>query len=159
MTIGNRIAGLRKSKGFTQEYVAEQLGVSRQAVSKWEQDQTSPDTKNLIILANLLGSSVEYIATGKSIIFDNQNTNHQYTQQCLLLQKKIDKKMNLVVPLLTAGVLVFFLFVTILGPIAVWSSVGMISAAIYQYFSAEHLKKDLDFLNEAHTSSHHVRSE
>ena len=51
MTIGNRIAELRKAKGFTQEYVADQLGVSRQAVSKWEQDQTSPDTKNLIALA------------------------------------------------------------------------------------------------------------
>lgn len=66
MTIGTRICELRKAKGFTQEYVAEQLGISRQAVSKWEQDITSPDTKNLIALASLLGTSIEYIATGNA---------------------------------------------------------------------------------------------
>lgn len=64
MTIGKRISELRKAKGYTQEYVAEQLGVSRQAVSKWEKDLTSPDTKNLIGLSQLLGVSIEYIAVG-----------------------------------------------------------------------------------------------
>ena len=64
MTIGNRIYELRKAKGYTQEYVAEKLDVTRQAVSKWEQDVTSPDTKNLIALSSLLGASIEYIATG-----------------------------------------------------------------------------------------------
>lgn len=66
MTIGKRISELRKAKGYTQEYVAAQLGVSRQAVSKWEQDQTSPDTRNLIALSQLLGSSVEYLAVGEA---------------------------------------------------------------------------------------------
>ena len=66
MTIGNRIAELRKAKGFTQEYVADQLGVSRQAVSKWEQDQTSPDTKNLIALAQLLDTDISFLAMGTS---------------------------------------------------------------------------------------------
>ncbi len=64
MTIGKRISELRKAKGYTQEYVAEQLGVSRQAVSKWEKDLTSPDTKNLIALSKLFGATVEYIAVG-----------------------------------------------------------------------------------------------
>ena len=68
MTIGNRIAELRKAKGFTQEYVADQLGVSRQAVSKWEQDQTSPDTKNLIALAQLLDTDISFLAMGTSLI-------------------------------------------------------------------------------------------
>ncbi len=67
MSIGNRISELRKKHNYSQEYVAEQLDVSRQAVSKWEQDQTSPDTSNLIALAELFGVSVEYIATGKTI--------------------------------------------------------------------------------------------
>ncbi len=66
MSIGNRISGLRKKHNYSQEYVAEQLDVSRQAVSKWEQDQTSPDTNNLIALAGLFGVSVEYIATGNT---------------------------------------------------------------------------------------------
>ncbi len=67
MSIGNRINELRKKHNYSQEYVAEQLDVSRQAVSKWEQNQTSPDTNNLIALAGLFGVSVEYIATGKTI--------------------------------------------------------------------------------------------
>lgn len=67
MSIGNRISELRKRHNYSQEYVAMQLDVSRQAVSKWELDQTSPDTNNLIALAQLFGVSVEYIATGKTI--------------------------------------------------------------------------------------------
>lgn len=65
MTIGSRISSLRKQKGYTQEYIAEQLHVTRQAVSKWEQDQTSPDTWNMIELAKLLETSVEFITLGK----------------------------------------------------------------------------------------------
>ena len=65
MTIGQRICELRKERGYSQEYVAERLDVSRQAVSKWETDLSAPDTYNLIALAALLGVSVEYIATGK----------------------------------------------------------------------------------------------
>ena len=65
MTIGTRIKALRKEMNFTQEYVAEKLNVSRQAVSKWEKDISNPDTYNLISLAELLNSSVEYIAAGK----------------------------------------------------------------------------------------------
>ncbi|MBQ8814564.1 MAG: helix-turn-helix transcriptional regulator [Lachnospiraceae bacterium] len=65
MTIGKRISRLRKEKRLSQEYLAEQLDVSRQAVSKWENDLSSPDTGNLIQLSSLLGVSVEYLATGK----------------------------------------------------------------------------------------------
>ncbi|MBE6585233.1 MAG: helix-turn-helix transcriptional regulator [Ruminococcaceae bacterium] len=65
MTIGQRISELRKERGYSQEYVAEKLNVSRQAVSKWECDASAPDTYNLIALAELFGVSVEYIAVGK----------------------------------------------------------------------------------------------
>jgi len=64
MTIGNRIRTLRKQLNYSQEYVAEQLNVTRQAVSKWEKDISSPDTNNIIQLAQLLNSTVEYIASG-----------------------------------------------------------------------------------------------
>ncbi len=64
-TIGSRISALRKEHGFSQEYVAEKLDVSRQAVSKWEQDLCAPDTYNLIALAELFSVTVEYIAVGK----------------------------------------------------------------------------------------------
>lgn len=65
MTIGERIAKCRKEKNLSQEYVAELLEVSRQAVSKWETGQSEPDTANLIALARVFGVSVEYLACGE----------------------------------------------------------------------------------------------
>ncbi len=64
MTIGERISAKRKQKGYSQEYVAERLNVSRQAVSKWETDATAPDTHHLIALAELLDTEVSYLAVG-----------------------------------------------------------------------------------------------
>lgn len=64
MTIGERIAKCRKTKNLSQEYVAEQLDVTRQAVSKWETDVNVPDTQNFIKLARLFGTTVEYLACG-----------------------------------------------------------------------------------------------
>jgi|LSQX01.3.fsa_nt_gb transcriptional regulator with XRE-family HTH domain len=46
MSIGTRIAEQRKKNNFSQEYIAGKLDVSRQAVSKWEQDLSNPDTGN-----------------------------------------------------------------------------------------------------------------
>ena len=57
--LGNRLASLRKEKGYSQEELAEKLGVSRQAVSKWENGEASPDTANLIALAELYDISLD----------------------------------------------------------------------------------------------------
>ncbi len=64
MTLANRISRLRKEKKLSQEFVADTLNVSRQAVSKWENGLSSPDTENLIALAGLLEVDVDYLATG-----------------------------------------------------------------------------------------------
>lgn len=65
MSIGERIADLRKGKNLSQGQLASLLDVSRQAVSKWENDSSSPDTLRLIQLADVLSTDVEYLATGK----------------------------------------------------------------------------------------------
>ena len=65
MTIGKRIAALRKEKGLTQEELAQHMGVSGQAVSKWENDQTCPDISALPKLARLLGVTVHELLEGK----------------------------------------------------------------------------------------------
>ena len=65
MSIGERISTLRQEAGISQNELAKALGVSRQAVSKWENDQTSPDTLNLIRLSDVLNTEVEFLATGK----------------------------------------------------------------------------------------------
>lgn len=59
--IANRLVQLRKEKGFSQEELAAQLGISRQAVSKWERAESSPDTDNLILLARLYGMSLDQL--------------------------------------------------------------------------------------------------
>ena len=64
MSIGDRITTLRKERNLSQIDLAHALGVSRQAVSKWENNQSSPDTVKLIQLADLLNTEVEYLATG-----------------------------------------------------------------------------------------------
>ena len=64
MNIGERIMTLRKEKSISQTELAKRLNVSRQAVSKWEQGISSPDTERLIQLAEILGTEVEYLATG-----------------------------------------------------------------------------------------------
>lgn len=57
--IANRLVNLRKEKNLSQEALAEKLGISRQAVSKWERAEASPDTDNLILLARLYGVSLD----------------------------------------------------------------------------------------------------
>ncbi len=57
--IAERLASRRRDAGFSQEALAEKLGVTRQAVSKWERSESSPDTDNLIALARLYGVSLD----------------------------------------------------------------------------------------------------
>lgn len=57
--IANRLVRLRKEKNLSQEALANELGISRQAVSKWERAEASPDTDNLILLAKLYGMSLD----------------------------------------------------------------------------------------------------
>ena len=64
-TIGKRICALRKAKGLKQEELALQLGISGQAVSKWENDQSYPDISMLPRLAELFGATTDYILTGE----------------------------------------------------------------------------------------------
>ena len=64
MTIGERISDLRKQHKISQLQLARMMDVSRQAVSKWENDLSAPDTLRLIQLAEALDTSVDFLATG-----------------------------------------------------------------------------------------------
>lgn len=64
MSIGERITSLRKERHISQSQLAKLLDVTRQAVSKWENDLTAPDTIKLIQLADALDTDVECLATG-----------------------------------------------------------------------------------------------
>lgn len=65
MSVGERIAALRTTASLSQGQLADRMGISRQAVSKWENDLSCPDPLRLIQLADALNTDVEYLATGK----------------------------------------------------------------------------------------------
>lgn len=65
MTLGERITSYRKKKGLSQELLAQQLGVSRQSVSKWERDESMPEAEKLPALAQALGVSLDVLLTGE----------------------------------------------------------------------------------------------
>ena len=63
--LANRLQKLRKENGYSQDELADKLGISRQAVSKWERSESSPDTDNLIELAKLYHVSLDELIYGK----------------------------------------------------------------------------------------------
>lgn len=74
LAMAQRLVNRRKAAGLSQEALAAQLGVSRQAVSKWERSESSPDTDNLIALAALYGVSLDELLYGEAVGDGNGNT-------------------------------------------------------------------------------------
>ena len=68
MSIGERIAQLRNAKNISQNQLAKLMDVSRQAVSKWENGQSLPDSLNMIKLADILDTDIEYLTTGRQVV-------------------------------------------------------------------------------------------
>lgn len=64
MTIADRIQALRKAKGVSQEELADRIGVSRQAVSKWESSHSTPDLDKIVLLSDYFSVSTDYILKG-----------------------------------------------------------------------------------------------
>lgn len=75
MNIGDRIQNLRKLRGISQEELADRIGVSRQAVSKWESDQTSPDIEKVILLSEYFETTTDYLLKG---IEPAEDTGHKW---------------------------------------------------------------------------------
>ena len=65
MSVGERITELRKAQKLSQIQLADALEVSRQAVSKWENDLATPDPLKMIRLAEVLDTDIEYLSTGR----------------------------------------------------------------------------------------------
>lgn len=83
MQFGENMQFLRKQKGMTQEDLAEQMAVSRQTVSKWESDQSFPETDKLIALCDLFGCSMDLLLRGdvrESILEDTAGYDKHYNQ-------------------------------------------------------------------------------
>ena len=80
MSIAERILTLRKSKGMSQEQLAEAVGVSRQAVSKWESEQASPDPEKIITLSEVFGVTTDYLLKGVEPEKEEAKTEEKKTE-------------------------------------------------------------------------------
>jgi transcriptional regulator with XRE-family HTH domain len=79
MTLGEKIKDLRKAASITQEELAEKIGVSRQAVTKWESDVGMPDVENLKIIATLFNITVDELLDYKKEILGDIILEEKYS--------------------------------------------------------------------------------
>lgn len=79
-----RINLLRKKMGLSQEELANKIGVSRQAVSKWESGQSMPDLDKIIALSDLFGVSTDYILKGTDVSYDEGTLNAETSKKIMI---------------------------------------------------------------------------
>ena len=113
--IANRLVQLRKENGLSQEALAAKLGISRQAISKWERAEASPDTDNLMALAELYGMSLDALlnTANDQYVLDGGETETAEAEKKVKkekteLQKKAIKMFKFPFPLFV--VLIFLAF-------------------------------------------------
>jgi transcriptional regulator with XRE-family HTH domain len=85
MKFKDKLLVLRKQKGISQERLAEKIGISRQAVAKWETGQSYPDMDKLIILSDLFRISIDKLVKD----YDGENCSYEYIKQQNYLNEKV----------------------------------------------------------------------
>ena len=107
MDISERLQELRKKEGYSQEQVAEMLGLSRQAISKWESGQGKPEIDNIIKLTEIYNVSADDILLGTEKVSvpvpEKKELSHEY------------KKAIGIIAIIAATAIVTVLFITALG--------------------------------------------
>ena len=88
MTIADRIQSLRKAKGMSQEELADAVGVSRQAVSKWESEQATPDLDKVVIMSDVFEVTTDYLLKGiEPVKTDDHKTMADVIDQKVLTEQ------------------------------------------------------------------------
>ncbi|MBC8591166.1 helix-turn-helix domain-containing protein [Wansuia hejianensis] len=100
MTLGEKIKYYRKNENLSQENLAEKVGVSRQAVTKWESNKSSPSTENLIIISEVLDVSIKDLTSNTPIprknksnkigIRDKRFYNSFFDEEKIICERKYD---------------------------------------------------------------------
>lgn len=130
MEIGNKINQLRKLSGMTQEQLAEKLNVSRQTISKWESDSTSPDLESIVKISRIFHVSLDDLLKEGEAGVENK-TDEQITLEDLMKINLHNRKMTL---LLISGLI--FIMVSILNfayVIALQSTTLSTQYMLYRY--------------------------
>lgn len=135
MTAGAKIQALRKSKGLTQEELASKLGVSRQAVSRWELNEVLPETGNLIQLSKIFGVSIDYL-------LDNQVKTEAELPLVQQTKRKVEKKSRLKLILLAIYLLaVLILFLVTRSVMIAYTALSFALSAYILYLVIRFLQK------------------
>ncbi len=85
MNMADRIQYLRKTKGISQEELADKVGVSRQAVSKWEGEQSIPDLEKIITMSEYFEVTTDYILKGIEPVVDKEQKSSELTSKILYI--------------------------------------------------------------------------
>ena len=97
MNMADRIQHLRKSKGISQEELADKVGVSRQAVSKWESEQSTPDIEKVILLSNFFDVTTDYLLKDRT---NNRNGTERSDARIFSLVGSVFNFIGLVVAIM-----------------------------------------------------------
>lgn len=125
MTIGAKIQILRKQKGLSQEQLAEELGVSRQAVSKWEAEQSIPDIDKIIVLSDFFGVTTDYILRNTDEPQPQSEIASVYTYNNTgEIEEKIDNMEKRKKSALLLAIAVMLYILSIVPPILIYDDMG-----------------------------------
>ena len=132
--IGKFIAECRKRKGLTQMQLAERLGITDKAISKWERGIAMPDTGLMLDLCDILGISVNELLYGEEISMENNEKNEQLL---LDMAKELEKKnktiwrsMWIIMIASMTALLAALLAAAFLVPEGPWQLVAIIGACV-----------------------------
>ncbi len=135
LKIGKFIAECRKHKNLTQMQLAEKLGITDKAISKWERGIAMPDTSIMLELCDILGSSVNELLSGEKISMENNNQNNE--QLLLEMAKELEQKNKTIwtsmwaIMIVSMTALIAGIFITaFLVPEGVWQAVAIIGLCI-----------------------------
>ena len=133
--IGKFIADCRKKAGLTQMQLAEKMGITDRAVSKWERGVAMPDSSIMLALCDVLGISVNELLSGETIIMEN---NDRKNEKLLLdMAKEIEQKnktvwrsMWVILIVSITGLLLFMAAAALLIPEGPWQVVTILGACV-----------------------------
>ena len=99
----NKLYELRRKANLSQEELADKIGVSRQAVSKWERAESSPDTDNLIALAQIYGVTLDELLNVdqvdiEEVLGKEEDSKIDLSKESTISIEKDDKKVKIIIP-------------------------------------------------------------
>lgn len=145
MTFGEKLKGLRKEKGYSQEEMAGLLEVSRQAVSKWESDRGIPEIDKLLQISNMFGVTLDYLLKSESLDENNQSGGYYVSRETIegFLSYKRHQAKNIAIGVgLFLGSNIFGSFSDYRQLLLYWGTMAIgIGILVWTFFQPKHYRK------------------